>query len=197
MLALYLACALAQPPAVPPAPPAPPATIDQLVARIAALRAQQADLAKQEATASAELRARVKELTDQLDRLGLSEPRPTPSKPAPPADPLKAKLAAAYAAAAGTDAQKRDWAKDLAALYRSAAKVALDPKVTTTGALRAKLGTAAEVLVGADALVEVRKAVAGELAAVLPTDADLTADQRTAVGALFARLAAVLDALAN
>jgi hypothetical protein len=122
---------------------------------------------------------------------------PTPPKPVP-VDPLKAKLSAVFASAAGTPADKSEWAKDLAALYRAGAKMCADPAVTTATALKTKLSAAAGALVGPDALKEVRQAVAGELAAVLPTtEADLTTDQRTAAAALFTKLAAVLDGLAQ
>lgn len=205
-LALILALALpaiahAQPPMLPPGPAAPLATIDQLYARILDLRAKQAelqkqkdDLAKQEEAAKAELKARLKELLD----LGLIDPPkpPAPPKPPEPADPLKQKLADAYKAAAGTEEQKREWVLDLAALYRQAKKAASDPSLATAAALRKKLGEVSASLIGPDSLVEVRKAIAGELAAILPaSDAELTAEQRAAAVALFAKLAVILDGL--
>lgn len=128
-------------------------------------------------------------------------PVPPPAPPAPPApipvDPLRVKLSASYTLAAGTAAQKAEWAKDLAALYRAAAKLSNDTTVATAGALKAKLSAAAGALIGATALTEVRQAVGGELAAILPADADLTPDQRTAASALFARLATLLESLAQ
>src|SRR5579872_4312921 len=121
---------------------------------------------------------------------------PAPPAPPPPADPLQAKLAAAFSAAAGTPAQKKEWAKDLAALYRAAAKLSNDPTVTSAATLKAKLSAAAGALVGDTALREVRTVVAGELAVVLPTaEADLTADHRAAAAALFSRFAAALEDL--
>lgn len=132
----------------------------------------------------------------------IGDPPPPPAPPVPPApptppDPLKAKLAAAFAAAAGTAEQKREWAKDLAALYRAAAKLSIDPTITTASMLKSKLSVAAETLIGDMALVEVRKAVAGELAAVLPaTDGELTSDQRTAAASLFSRLSTILEVIA-
>lgn len=207
-LALALALVLALGPSIAraqqPPPAAPPATIDALIAQVADLRAKCAEIKKQEQAAQAELKLRLKELQDRLDKLGLSDPPapvppPKPVPPPAPADPLRAKLAAAFEAAAGTAEQKAEWARDLSALYRAAVKRAADPAVATAAALRAKLAAASDTLLGdADALKEVRRAVAGELAAVLPTaDADLTADQRAAAAALFARLAVILDGLAQ
>jgi hypothetical protein len=48
-------------------------------------------------------------------------------------------------------------------------------------------------MIGADALAGVRKEVAAELAALLPTDAPFTDAQRAAVAKLFERLALSLD----
>lgn len=129
-------------------------------------------------------------------------PPPAPPAPTPPApvDPLKAKIAGAYIAATGTADQKKEWAKDLSALYGRFAKTTADPKVTTAAALKSKISAAASVMVGDTALTEVRQVVAGELAQILgaPTDdATLTPDQRTAAAALFVKLAGLLDGLTH
>jgi hypothetical protein len=186
----------------------PPRTLDQLLDRVAEIRRQREDLAKLEAATAAELRAKLKELNDRLAALGILvdppapkppvPPAPKPPEPKPPADPLRESIAAAYKAAAGTDDEKRFWARDLAALYRKSARFTRDPAVATAAALRAKMAAAADVLLeGPDPLKEVRKAVAGELAAALGTaEQELTADQRTAATLLLAKLAAILDALA-
>lgn len=122
---------------------------------------------------------------------------PPPPLPHPP-DPLRAKLAAAFASAFGAPEQKREWAKDLAALYRAAAKLSADSNVTTAGTLKAKLTAAAGALIGPDALTEVRKVVALELAVLLPiAEAELTPVQRAAVAALFTKLASRLEAIAQ
>jgi hypothetical protein len=113
-----------------------------------------------------------------------------------PADPLRARLKSAFDKSAGSPAEKAEWAKDLAALYRQAARLSADASVTSAAALKQKLKDASAALVGAEALKEVRQAVALELATVLPgTETDLTDDQRAAAAALFLRLAVILDSL--
>ena len=175
-----------------------PGTIDSTIERIADLRAKQADLKKQEDAAVADLKAQLKALSEKIEKLGLLDgPQPKP-KPPEPVDPLKAKLKAAFDASAGTTAEKAEHAKDLAALYREASKLVADPALVTAATLRQKLKDASAVLIGPDALKEVRQAVALVLAGVLPTtDSDLTNEQRTAAAALFARLAAVLEEIAK
>lgn len=173
-----------------------PANIDQTIDRIAELRARRAELDKLEAAAVGDLKAQLKALNDKIDKLGLSGPAPVPPPPVP-VDLLRGRLRDALKAAAGDDAKKREWAKDLAALYRAAAKLTADPEVATAAALSQRLKDAAKALVGADTLIEVRRVVSAELGAVLPTaDADLTDTQRAAASALFAKLATHLDALA-
>jgi hypothetical protein len=190
MLVAHVTPAQAQDPA-----PAQP-TIEQLLTKLTELRKQRADIEKQEAAVAAEIRARVKELTEKLAKLGLIDPLPNPVPPAP-TDPLKQKLKGAFDSAAGTGQQKGEWAKDLAALYRAAAKLTADPSITTAAALKLKLKEAAASLIGETALVEVRKVVAVELANVLPTtETELTEVQRKAAAELFAKLASLLDAIA-
>ncbi|AWM40288.1 hypothetical protein GobsT_12440 [Gemmata obscuriglobus] len=187
------AWAVAQPPA--------PQTIDQLADQIAGIRRQRAELDKAEGAALAGIAAELKRQRELLEKLGIDGPAPKPpAPPAPPApaDPLRARLKVALDAGAGTAAEKAEWARDLAALYRAAAKLTAEPGLTTAGTLRQKLKEAAAALIGEAALREVRQAVAAELAAVLPTtDADLTAEQRAAAGELFRKLAAHLDELAK
>lgn len=167
--------------------------IEQLVQRITELRKQQADLKKQEDAAALELKAELKRLHDLLDALNIDPKPPVPPKPPEPADPLRAKLKSAFDADPAQLDARRSHAKDLAALYRQAAKLCADESVATSGDLLARVKTAAASLVGADALRECRKVVGAELGALLPTDDALTDAQRKAVAALFARLADVLD----
>ncbi|MDY3557169.1 hypothetical protein R5W24_006356 [Gemmata sp. JC717] len=185
------AWASAQPPA--------PQTIDQLAEQVAGIRRQRAELDKAEGAALAGIAAELKRQRELLERLGIDGPAPKPpAPPAPPADPLRAKLKAALDASAGTAAEKGEWARDLAALYRAAAKLTAEPGLATAGTLRLKLKEAAAALIGEAALREVRQAVAAELAAVLPTtDAELTPDQREAAARLFKVLAAHLEELAK
>lgn len=179
-------------------PPAPAPSIDQTIDRIAELRAKRAELDKLEAAAVGDLKAQLKALNDKIDKLGLAGPAPVPVPPVP-VDPLRTKLRDAFKAAAGTDAEKAGWSKDLAALYRALVEVANDREIATAAALKVKMSDSARTLMkGNDRLKEVRQAVAGELATVLPTtEADLTDSQRVAAAALFTRLAGLLEELAQ
>jgi hypothetical protein len=118
-------------------------------------------------------------------------PPPTPP-PGPPADPLRRRLADAYAA--DPDPGKGEARKDLAELYRQAAAVAADPAVRTAGELNARVRKAAESL-AAGKLPGVKRIAGEELARALPADAgeDLTPTHRKAAADLFGRLAAALD----
>lgn len=192
-LALSLA-PLSVPVAVAQEPARP--SIEQLAQRITELRKQQADLKKQEDAAALELKAELKRLHDLLDALNLPDvrpPKPPEPKPPEPADALKTKLKAAFDADPAQLDARRGHAKDLAALYRQAAKLCADESVTTSGDLLARVKAAASSLVGADALRECRKVVGTELGALLPTDDALTEAQRKTVAALFGKLAAILD----
>ncbi len=122
-------------------------------------------------------------------------PGPNPKPPDPPPDTLRTKLKAALDADAAPGEMKREQAKDLAALYRAAAKLAEDSAVPTSGELLRRVRDAAGTLIGPDALKEVRRVVGGELAALLPTDAALTDTQRTSTAALFRKLASLLEEL--
>jgi hypothetical protein len=123
-------------------------------------------------------------------------PGPSPKpKPDPPPDPLRAKLKAAFDADGAPVELKRDQARDLAALYRAAAKLAEDPAVTTAGELLKRVRDAAGTLVGPDALREVRRVAGNELASLLPTDSALKNDGRAAAAGLFRKLAVILEEL--
>ena len=177
-----------------------PKSVDQWVSEITSLRAQRAALDKQEAAALAGLKAELKRQADLLDKLGGTDVKPpVPVPPTPPVDPLRAKLKAAYDAAPGTAAEKSEWAKDLAALYRQAAKLVADPEVGTAAELLRRLKAAATSLLGPMALVDVRRAVKEWLAAVLPTttDAELTESHRKGAADLFAKLAMHLEEIAK
>ncbi len=113
--------------------------------------------------------------------------------PEPPADPLRAKLKVAFDADSAPPAQKREQARDLASLYREAAKLAEDSTVATSGELLRRVRDAAGMLVGPDALKDARRVVGGELAALLPTDALLSGAQRTITATLFRGLADIFD----
>jgi hypothetical protein len=176
----------------------PTPSVDSLVAKIGDLRKQRAALDKAEAELRAQLTAELKRIADLVDKLGGGDVKPPdvkPKPPEPPADPLRAKLKAAFDADPLQLDKRRSAAADLAALYRQAAKLAADPEVTTSGALLDRVRQAAGMLVGADGLRDVRRAAGAELSAILPTDADLTAEQRGATAKLFERLAAILEEL--
>lgn len=123
----------------------------------------------------------------------IGTPGPEPKPPDPPADPLRAKLKVAFDADNAPLAQKREQTRDLAALYRAAAKLAEDSAVGTSGELLRRVRDAAGTLVGADALKDVRRVVGGELATLLPIDVALTGSQRTTIAALFRQLSDILD----
>lgn len=177
----------------------PKPSIEQLVGRVIELRKQRADLKKQEDAAVADLKAELKRLQELLAELDLPDVKP-PVPPKPPADPLAAKLKAAFDADPPADPEtKREYAKLLAALYRAAEELARDETVSTSGELLAQVSTAAAGLLkdppGMKKLAGTRKVVNAELAALLPTDDTLTADQRAATAALFKKLAAILDTI--
>lgn len=116
-----------------------------------------------------------------------------PPAPEPP-DALAEKVRAALAADPERDASKKARAaKQLAVLYRELAREAQDAALTSPAEFRRVARDAAARMIGPDALAGVRKEVAAELAALLPTDAPFTDTQRAAVAKLFERLAAALD----
>lgn len=126
-------------------------------------------------------------------RLVLVAGEPGPVVPPKPADPLAARLKAAYDADPAPADKRKDHAKDLAELYRQAADLAGKADVATSGDLLQRVRAASGMLVGPDALKGVRAEVAKELAVILPADAALADDQRKAAAELFRKLAQVLD----
>lgn len=175
-----------------------PPSVDALVAKLAELRKQRADLDRKEADLRGQLKAELKRIADLVGKLDVDAPPVVPPKPPEPAaDPLRDKVRDAIRASAGTEAVKRGQALELAALYRAAAKVVLDAaQFPDSDALLARLRQAAAQMLGdPDALREVRRVVAGELASVLPTvaDAPLTDAHRAGAVRVFERLASILE----
>lgn len=121
-------------------------------------------------------------------------PNPDPNPPPPPApdSPLKKKLRAAFDADAVELAAKRESAKDLAALYKEAAKLAMNPDVVTSGELLRRVKEASAAIT-ANELVGVRRVVAEELVMIFTDDAELTTEQRKAASELFGQLAVMLE----
>lgn len=200
MRTALLALTLALAPLAARADDAPP-SVDSLVAKIGDIRKQRAALDRQEAELRASLKTELKRIADLVDKLGGDDKPPVvpPKPPEPvPVDPLVQRVRDAIKASAGSDADKRRQCLDLAALYRAAAKLAPDAaQFPDADALLKRLREAAGQLLGdPDALREVRKVVAGELAAVLPTvaDAPLTDAHRAGAVKVFERLAAILEA---
>jgi hypothetical protein len=116
--------------------------------------------------------------------------------PAPqPVDTLTAELRKLLADDTGPD--KAANLAQLAALYREAATFAEKADVKTAGDLAARLRTAANSLLPAEALVALRKRIADEIAKELSTDGDspLDAAARRKAAALFLRIATSLEAL--
>lgn len=177
--------------------PAP--SVDSLIERIAELRRQRADLDKREAELVAALKAELKRLQELADKLGLVVPPVVPPKPPEPApvDPLRDKVLAAVKASAGDDAVKRKQCLDLAALYRAIVKLLPDAdQFGTADQTRQRLRDTANTMLGSEEVLrEVRRVVAGELAAVLPTvaDAQLTDAHRASAAKVFERLAGILE----
>lgn len=166
-------------------------TIEQLMDRLAGIKAKRAELDKQEAEAVGELRRKADALGKKLADLGVHPPvgpAPNPKPPPPkpnPADPLTALFQAAYDRDAGLD--KKEGLADLAELYRQAVDLTKDSKVTTTAELVQRIQAAAKAL-KVTGLVEVRKLVAAEIAAVFPEDEPLTEARRSAAAVLFAKI---------
>lgn len=173
----------------------PPAQgIDGIAGRISDIDKQTAELAKQRAALVGDLRTELKRIADVVEKLNLNGPAPVPPVPV---DPLRAKLQAAYDADPAPVASRKSQALDLAALYRQAAALAQDATVATAGDLLTRVRDAGKTLVGADALKGIRTVAGAELGALLPTDVPLTADQRTAAAALFAKLASTIEEVAK
>ncbi len=168
--------------------------IDDLLTRITDIRKQRAELDKQEAAAKSDLDKKRREQQERYDALFGPQPKPPEPKPS---DPLRDRLKPAYDADPAQLDKRAAHAKDLAELYRQGAGYATDPATKSSGDLLTRVREASATVIGPTALVAVRKAVAAELGALLPTDEPLTDLQRADVVALFTRLAAILDALAG
>ena len=176
-----------------------PTSVDALVSKLAELRKQRADLDRKEADLRAQLKAELKRIADLVAKLDPDAPPVVPPKPVDPpaADPLRDKVRDAIKASAGTESAKKQQCLKLAALYRTAAELVPNvERFPDADSLLKGLRDAAVVMLGdAAALTEVRKVVAGELAAVLPTvaDAPLTEAHRAAAVKVFERLAVLLE----
>lgn len=121
-------------------------------------------------------------------------PGPQPVPP-PPADPLAQKLQAAYGAAPAAEAATRDADRQrLATLYRAMVEHCDNPDSRTLADLLADLKGESSRQVPADRLVELRRAIAAEIAAALgkSPSAPLTPESRRAAADLFGRIAAAL-----
>jgi hypothetical protein len=117
-------------------------------------------------------------------------PMPKPPVPVPPDSPLRKKIKAAFDIDANN--AKHEHAKDLAALYREAAKLSMKDEVATSGELLRRVKEAGNAIVP-DGLIGVRKIAAEELVMIFGSDADLTPEQRKAAAELFGQLATILD----
>lgn len=195
---LFLTAALALVPAC--APAADP--IDEDLAKLADVRAKQADLKKVEDTLVEKLRKQHQANHEKLVAAGVIAPGPPPPAPEPkPVDVLKQKIAAAFE----RDGKPVAAAHQLAALYRLAAGLAAKPEILSTAMLKARVSEAAAELMkefppdekGALPLKAVRQAVSEEwLSAVGKVDDEpITDAERAAAAKLFGRLADILEAV--
>lgn len=123
-------------------------------------------------------------------------PGPQPPSPPPaPIDPLVQKLTAAFALDTRAAAAKESDRLDLVELYKQAAELAGKAEVLTTSQLVQRIQQASKAL-GVDGLVDVRRAIAAEVAAALGTDdAPLTADSRAKAAAVFGRIKTALESM--
>jgi hypothetical protein len=179
----------------------PTPSVDALVAKLADLKRQRAALDKAEAEVRGQLKAELKRIADLVaalepDAVPVVPPKPKPPEPVP-VDPLRDKVRDAIRASAGDDAVKRRQCLDLAALYRAIVKLLPDAdQFGTADQTRQRLRDTANTMLGSDEVLrEVRRVVAVELAAVLPTvaDAALTDAHRAAAVKVFERLAGILE----
>lgn len=116
--------------------------------------------------------------------------------PAPaPLDPFARDLRKHFALDSTTD--KARHLAQLAALYREAIAYAEKSEVATVGDLAARIRAAAAGLMPAEALIEVRKRIAEEIAKELPVDGEVALDPATRAKAakLFDRIAKHLEEL--
>lgn len=179
-------------------------SVDDQLTKLAAVKKQKADLLKQVAELDKTAAALVLEIQDQLRQLGrrLEEingtplpPGPTPPGPVnPPADPLKARIRAAYDADPGSPADKRQWAIELSGYYSAAveSKLADDRTITTAGQLIERIRKTTTL--DRTKLTGARTVAAQEIAAVLGTiDTPLDDAKRKAVTTLFQRIESAFD----
>jgi hypothetical protein len=171
---------------------APTEPLDVLLDKIAKLRAQRADLQKQEDELVAQAKARFKELADKIDKLGATPAPPTPT------DKLAADIAKLYADEPSKD--KKVQALTLANLYKQMAKESQSPTCETCEELAAILLTFVEntVGLGADALKPIRGRVLTEVHGVAPSlTAKLDDGLRAGIGGVYSRAAAILEGVAK
>lgn len=180
-------------------------TLDDLLTRLAAAKKDGTEFRRKAADSdklAAELANEARELIDALKRR-LDElhgppapmpPGPGPTPPPPVVDPLRKKVADAFALDAGSPADKKQWAAALSGYYEAAVelKLADDATIQTAGDLTARIR--ATVTLPPDKLVTTRTAIGQELAALLGTaSTPLSAEARKALPLLFTRIAAALD----
>jgi hypothetical protein len=173
-----------------------PQTIDERFTRLIELKKQIADLTKTKLALEADIASAIKELLDKARNNGIPfEPPAPPGPPTPPVpvDPLAAKLKAAFDADPADPAARRNSAKDLAALYRAAAKLCGDASIESSADLMDQVTKAAKKMVGETALRGVRLIVNTGLNDLLPFEAPLSAEQRQATAALFVKVSGILE----
>ncbi len=168
--------------------------IDTLIDTVVSKRKAVDEASKAARAAEVELKAAVEALNKRLGELGLVSPVIPPGPgpvipPAPPTDPLTAKLWAAYRADSGLT--KADDLATLVELMKQAATLADDATLTTVGQLAGKVAAAASLL-AKDRLVGVRAVLKVELAAAFPEDGPLSPTVRAAAKSVFVKLQAAL-----
>lgn len=173
-----------------------PASVDALLDKLAATKKQQVELSKLANELTGEIQTRLLALSKRLAEIN-GAPLPMPPGPiVPPVnDPLKAKIATAFAADPGTIAEKKADAVKLSGLYSVAVEqnLADDRTLTTVGQLINKVRSIGASL-ASDRLPGVRKVIGEELTAVLKSaDTPLDAGLRAAATGVFARIEAALD----
>jgi hypothetical protein len=119
----------------------------------------------------------------------IDPPKPPDPKPV---DPLVAKLQAAFDLDQRAGAAKEKDRLDLVELYKQAADLSGKAEVATAADLVARVRDASKSL-AIDGLTEVRKVIAGELAAAFPVDEPLTADSRAKAAALFIKIKTAVE----
>lgn len=119
-----------------------------------------------------------------------------PILPPRPVDPLVAKLRVAFDADTSLPAVKSKTLADLAELYRQAVGFAKSADAVSVAQVVAKVRAAATTL-GITGLSDVRQAIASELAAAFPENADLDSAGREKLAATFDRIAKALAAVST